>query len=41
MGADLLQHLPLPVLILADAEGGQLIQSQRPGPIGRHQLRDR
>ncbi len=39
--AQLLEHLPLPVLILADAEGHQLVQGQRPGPIGRHQFRRR
>ena len=39
--AQLLEHLPLPVLIRADAEGHQLVQGQRPVPIGRHQLRRR
>lgn len=30
MRADLLEHLPLAVLIFADAEGHQLIERQRP-----------
>ncbi len=41
VGSDLGQHLPLPVPVLADAEGGQLVQGQRPLPVGGHQLRRR
>jgi hypothetical protein len=39
--SDPLEHLPLTVLIRADAEGHQLVERQRPFPIGGHQLRRR
>ena len=41
MRPNLLQHLPLTLAVLADAEGGQLVQRQGALPVGRHQFRRR